>query len=149
MIKLSTKKLQLLGDFGTKICAQGEEPNDTSVIWIDVDDNEGDFEQVAVDDTLTQSGWAADAKKTGDAIKSKADLAYVKDLEENKIPGVDGTLSAGGAAADARATGEAISKLVAQLNNLIHIGDTEPTNILGGMIWVDTSESPIIDNEVI
>lgn len=148
-MKLSTKKLQLVGDLGTKICAQGEEPTDTKVIWIDTNDNEGDFDQVVVDDTLTQSGWAADAKTTGDAIKSKADLSYVKDLEENKIPGVDDTLSAGGAAADAQATGNAISKLAAQLNNLIHIGDTEPTNTFGGMIWVDTSESPIIDNEVI
>lgn len=145
---MSTKKLQLIGDFGTKICAQGEEPTDTKVIWIDTDDNEGNSDQVVVDDTLTQSGWAADAKTTGDAIKSKADLEYVRNLENNKIPDVDNTLSEVGAAAEAKATGDAINQLAAQLNGLIHIGNTAPTNILDGMIWVDTSESQIIDNEV-
>jgi hypothetical protein len=45
-------------------------PDNTSVFWVDTTDNTGDYEQVVVDSTLTQSGWAADAKVTGDTINT-------------------------------------------------------------------------------
>jgi hypothetical protein len=124
-------------------------PSDTSVVWIDTSDSTVDVEQVVIDPTLTQSGWAADAKKTGDAIKLKADLDYVLDLENNKMPSIDNKLQTAGKAADAKATGDAISELTSQLNGLLYVGDTEPTNVVDGMVWVDTSESQSINNEVI
>ena len=123
------------------------EPDDKNVVWIDTSDNTVDIEQVVIDTTLTQSGWAADAKKTGDAIKLKADLDYVLDLENNKIPSIDSNLQTTGKAADAKATGDAISKLTSQLNGLLYVGDTEPTNAVDGMVWVDTSESQSTNNE--
>jgi hypothetical protein len=116
------------------------EPDDTNVFWVDTTDNTGDYEQVVVDTTLTQSGWAADAKKTGDAIRLKADLDYVLDLEHNKIPIIDSTLETAGNAADAKATGDAISRLTSQLNGLLYVGGTEPTDVVDGMVWIDTSE---------
>lgn len=124
-------------------------PSNTSVVWIDTSDNTVDVEQVSIDTTLTQSGWAADAKKTGDAIKLKADLNYVLDLENNKIPSVDSKLQIAGKAADAKATGDAISELTAQLNGRLYVGSVEPINVVDGMVWVDTSESQSINNEVI
>jgi hypothetical protein len=88
--------------------ASATEPSDKNVMWIDTSDNTNDFEQVIIDTTLTQSGWAADAKNTGDAIRN----------------------------------------LSTQLSGLIHVGSTEPTNVVDGMIWVDTSETQFSNNEV-
>lgn len=127
--------------------ASDTEPEDKNVVWIDTTDNTVDYEQVVIDTTLTQRGWAADAKSVGDAIKLKADLDYVLDLENNKMPSIDSKLQTEGKAADAKATGDAISKLTAQLNGMIYVGDTEPTNVVDGMVWVDTSESQSINNE--
>lgn len=50
--------------------ASDTEPSDTNVVWIDTSDNTDDFEQVVVDPSLTQNGWAADAKVTGDTIST-------------------------------------------------------------------------------
>lgn len=127
--------------------ASDTEPVDKNVMWIDTSDNTVDVEQVVIDTTLTQSGWAADAKKTGDAIKLKADLDYVLDLENNKMPRIDNKLQTAGKAADAKATGDAISKITTQLNGMIYVGDTEPTNVVDGMVWIDTSESQSTNNE--
>jgi hypothetical protein len=90
-------------------------PDDTSVFWVDTTDNTGDYEQVVVDSTLTQSGWAADAKKTGDTI--------------NTI-----TVQ--------------LNNMTTKLNNMIYVGRTAPINAVDGMVWVDTSESQSINNEV-
>jgi hypothetical protein len=91
------------------------EPDDTSVFWVDTTDNAGDYEQVVVDSSLTQSGWAADAKVTGDTI--------------NTI-----TVQ--------------LNNMTTKLNNMIYVGRTAPTNVVDGMVWVDTSESQSINNEV-
>lgn len=127
--------------------ASDTEPDDKGVVWIDTTDSTVDYEQVVIDSTLTQSGWAADAKKTGDEIKLKADLEYVLDLENNKIPIIDSELKIAGQAADAKAAGDAINRLTSQLNRMIYIGDDEPTNVVDGMVWIDTSESQSVNNE--
>ena len=62
--------------------------------------------RVLIDDTLEQTGQAADAKAVGDALTDLAD----------DIPAIDDTLSVTGAAADAKKTGDEISGLKGDLD---------------------------------
>lgn len=70
---MSTKKIQIIGNLGTKIYTQNDEPVGAAegALWVDLDANGttssgGSFSDVAIDTTLTQSGQAADAKIVGD-----------------------------------------------------------------------------------
>lgn len=92
---------------------------------------------VVVDNTLTQSGAAADAKKTGDELADKVDKVQGKGLstedfttaEKTKLAGiaagatnvvVDNTLTQTGQAADSKKTGDEISDLKSDLNNCLN-----------------------------
>jgi hypothetical protein len=69
---------------------------------------------------------------------------------------VDSSLTQSGCAADAKATGDTINtittqlnNMVTKLNNMIYIGNTAPTNVVDGMVWIDISEAQTTNNEVI
>lgn len=55
---------------------------------------------------------------------------------------IDTTLSVNGQAADAKSVGDAIGQIYNKINNLkiVHIGNTAPTDVSDGMIWIDTGE---------
>ena len=60
------------GCSGDCFVAQPEAPSDTSVLWLDTDDDSvGSGGNVELDTTLTDEGKAADAKAVGDALKNK------------------------------------------------------------------------------
>lgn len=77
---MSTKKLQILGEFGEKIYKQNDEPIDApdGSLWVDLDaesgsggnNSEGNF-MIQLDQTLSVEGMAADAKAVGDALETK------------------------------------------------------------------------------
>ena len=69
---MSTKKLQILGtSLGNNVYTQPEEPTDApdGSLWVDTD-AEAQSNSVSIDASLTIEGQAADAKATGDAIRS-------------------------------------------------------------------------------
>lgn len=66
---------------------------------------------ITTDETLTQSGVAADAKVTGDTINSLSSLIGDKSVSEQIIDNVDSTLSISGKAADAKSVGDAIAAM--------------------------------------
>ena len=77
---MSTKKIQILGHLGEKIYKQNGEPTEAEIgsLWVDLDE-EGSYGggsstgggSFNLDATLTQSGYAADAKAVGDALSKK------------------------------------------------------------------------------
>lgn len=69
---MSTKKLQILGtSLGNNVYTQPEEPTDApdGSLWVDTD-AEAQSNSVSIDASLTIEGQVADAKATGDAIRS-------------------------------------------------------------------------------
>lgn len=73
--------------------------------------------RVLIDDTLEETGQAADAKAVGDALASL----------EDDIPAVDNTLSVTGAAADAKKTGDEIAGLKEDLSDAPKVLEPEET----------------------
>jgi hypothetical protein len=124
-----------------KYVAQDTAPENTNVLWVDTTDNTGDFEQVVIDTTLSIGGCAADSKKTGEAISKKADFDYVSGIELNVLNLKQNVLDL---------ERNDVAQLKSELSSLnkIYIGDTEPTNVADGTIWIDTSEQQSDDNEV-
>lgn len=118
-------------------------------------------DSTAIDSTLSNSGEAADAKATGDALKDKLDTnqgsgnkgkAMVVGGDGKLIPGdvktpVDETLSKSGEAADAKATGDMIISKTSQriigdgISNIVRISQKDYD-----MIEKDPETIYIIDN---
>lgn len=69
---MATKKLQILDmSLGTNIYTQPDEPANApdGSLWVDTD-AEAQSNSVSIDASLTIEGQVADAKATGDAIRS-------------------------------------------------------------------------------
>lgn len=117
-----------------KYIAQDTAPDDTNVLWVDTSDDTSDFEQISIDSTLSLNGYAADAKVVGDALSE-----VVADASDTASSLVSAHNTATDAHADIR---EEIAQVSSEVDSLkkIYIGDTAPTDISDGTIWIDTSE---------
>ena len=82
---MSTKKLQILGtSLGNNVYTQPEEPANApdGALWVDTD-AEAQSNSVRIDASLTIEGQAADAKATGDAIRSLSE--EIDTTSESKV----------------------------------------------------------------
>ena len=78
---------------------------------------------IQTDETLTQSGVAADAKVVGDTVAAETDRA---EMAETSLQNQINTI----------------------INNpLTYVQDTEPTNVPMGTIWFDTSVTSVKGSE--
>lgn len=78
------------GGSGTGVVVSDSEPDDTSVLWIDTDDNEADNLQAAIDDALAQ------AKASGEFKGEKGDPGAPGQPGEKGDPGEQGPAGADG-----------------------------------------------------
>lgn len=118
-----------------KTVAKNEAPSNLQGLWIDLDDNSDDGS--LVDETLTQSGMAADARATGNSIRKKVDKIDGKTLSSNDFTNeektklsnieaeanktiVDTELANSDNAISNRAVNSAITNLIAQKQNKIN-----------------------------
>lgn len=114
---------------------QNEAPTSQLTLWVDIDDNSNDGS--LIDETLTQSGMAADARITGDSIRKKVDKIDGKTLSSNDFTNeektklsniedeanktiVDAELANSDNAISNRAVNSAITNLIAQKQNKIN-----------------------------
>ena len=121
---MSTKKIQIMGNL-TKYIASDSAPEDTTLLWIDTTDTTSDFEPLVVDTTLANRGEAAESKATGDKLN---DLASEIDNLNNEFTDQLNDLN------------NEITNKINNVNKKIYVGDTAPTDISDGTIWIDTSE---------
>jgi hypothetical protein len=90
-------KAQVDSDFQEKIYQQNDEPDDAEdgALWLDLDaegsyngNNGAGGNSVGLDTTLTQSGYAADAKAVGDRITESVDGLATEDYVDGKVAGL-------------------------------------------------------------
>lgn len=111
---------------------------------------------IEIDDTLTQTGEAADAKAVGDALALKIDKnqgaanfgkALVVSASGNVVPGtavaIDPTLTQANAAADAKATGD---KLAEKLNIYQGTGYSGKALVVGNNGAITVGDAVAIDS---
>lgn len=90
---------------------QNEEPDLTTCLWIDLDDDTNDVP--IVDNTLTKDGFAADSGVVGRELNKKqpvGDYALKSDIPEIPELITDTTLTLQGSAADAYTVGQELNK---------------------------------------
>lgn len=106
-----------------RVVTSSTAPEDTNVVWIDPTDIGPELAQISIDTSLSQSGYAADAKATGEKIDSVVDNV---DTLSNEVDTISGDLGA----------------LTAEVSSLyrVFIGKTIPVNPGNGAIWIDTTE---------
>ncbi len=102
--------------------------------------------ETVIDNTLTQSGQAADSKVVGDEFDN------IREIINNNEIIIDATLTQSGQAADAKVVRDEISDLREDLNylnyndGLIYLDKDEITSITGRRISIDNGHIVIEDN---
>lgn len=115
------QKTQALTNLG--VYAQDDEPTDAEVgtLWIDTDDEGGSSggSSVYIDETLTQEGWAAEAKAVGNAINSVN--GTISEVREEIAAVTENSVSKAGATMEGTLIADEISAsdlTVAQVRNI-------------------------------
>lgn len=118
------QKTQALTNLG--VYAQDDEPTDAEVgtLWIDTSEDDGESggsegSSVYIDETLTQEGWAADAKAVGNAINSVN--GTISEVREEIAAVTESSVSKAGATMEGTLIADEISAsdlTVAQVRNI-------------------------------